>query len=129
MRLEVVWVQARLFHQQRIKLRLDGADRNVLPIRRFIGVIKVRAAVEQIRATLSIESTACRHGIKHRHQCSGTIDHGRINYLSLVRFCDFEQTADHAVSQQHTAAAKITHQIQWRYRALAGTTNSMKRAS
>ena len=66
--------------------------------------------------------------MEHHHQARGAIDHRGIDDLSLARALRLEQSADHAVRQQHPAAAEVADEIERRHRAFAPATDGLERA-
>lgn len=61
-------VERKALQQRGIKLRLDGAHGHVLGVRRFIGLVEVRAGIQQVHATLVTMQSRRLHGERHRHQ-------------------------------------------------------------
>ncbi len=129
LRLKVRIGDAGLFEQQRVKLRLNGTDGNPLAIGALVGFIKVRAAVEQVRAFVVRPSPQGVKAVHHRHQCCRAIGHRGINHLPFARCARFEQRTDDAESEQQSAAAEIANQIERRHRVFVRSSDGMQHAA
>ena len=117
---ELVLGKPRLVLEQGIKLRLDGADSDILAVGAFVGVVKMRGAVEQIGfAPIGIPQPGGVQGVHHPHQLRRAIDHGRIDNLPLTGTGGLQQRGENAVDQQHGAAPEVADEIERRQGAAA----------
>ena len=105
-------IEARLLDQQCIELGLDGTDADVFTVRRLVGVVEVRAAVEQVGATLIGEPALSGEGEEHRHERCRAVDHGRVHHLGPCPSAWLRAGAHHAVGEEHPAAAKIADEVE-----------------
>ena len=67
-----------------VELRLDRADRHVLAVGGLVHVVEVGAGVEQVRAALVAPDAHGGHGVEHRHQHGGAVDHRGVDHLALA---------------------------------------------
>ena len=88
----------------------------------------MRCPVQQVRLTfIGVPCPNLLKALHHPHELSGPIDHRHIDHLALSRSSSLKQTAHDARDQKHTAAAKVTDQVQWHDRPLTPTTYRMER--
>ena len=115
--------ETRLFQQQRVELRLNRTNRHPLAVGTLEHVIEVRTSVEQVGAArVLIKHADVLERPEHAHQHRRTIDHRRINDLTLARTLGFEQRAHHAVGEQHSPATKVAHHVERWCRRFTGAT-------
>jgi hypothetical protein len=126
LRSEGLRIESRLLHEERVELRLDGTDADVFAVGRLVGVVEVRATVEEIGAAVGREAALRGEGEEHRHEGGGTVDHGRVHDLPLSRTLGLEESADHAEREQHAAAAEVADQVQGRHGPLTGATDGVQ---
>ncbi len=85
-------------------------------------------AIQQVRLTfIGVPCPDLLKALHHPHELSGPIDHRHIDHLALPRFSGLKQTAHDAGDQKHTAAAKVTDQIQRHDGPLTPPTYRMER--
>jgi hypothetical protein len=65
----------------------------------------------------------------HRHQGGRTVDHGRIDHLTLARTRRLQQRRHHAEGEQHPPAPEIAHQVQRRHRRRIGPAHGPQRTT
>ena len=111
--------EAEALEQLLVELRLDRADRHVLPVLALVGVVEVRAGVEQVRAATLVPEARVAEAVEHRHQDRRAVDHRRIDHLPLARALALDQRARHAEREHHRAAAEVADQVERRQRRLA----------
>ncbi len=70
--------------QQLVKLRLDGSNRDPLPVSTFKCPVKMGSAIKQIILTLVRPLSLLQKSIHHSHQVGRAIDHCRIDNLTLA---------------------------------------------
>ena len=116
----LVAIEAGDAHQLGVELRLDRADRDVLAVGAAVDVVEVRAGVEQVGAALLAPDPGLRHRPEHRHQRRRAVDHRGVDDLPLAAALRLEQGADHAVGEEHAAAAEVADEVQRRHRCLTG---------
>ena len=103
-----------------VELRLDRPDRDVAAVRAPVDVVEVRAGVEQVRSSaVLVEHADLAHRPEHGHQHRGAVDHGGVDHLALPAALRLQERADHAVGQQHAAAAEVAHHVERRRRGFA----------
>jgi len=74
-RIETGIGKPRMLAQQRVKLRLDRADRNEVAAGAFINAVEMRATVEEIAFASLYPAADGRHVEEHRHQRRRAIAH------------------------------------------------------
>jgi hypothetical protein len=102
--------------QQRVKLRLDRADRNEIAASAFIDAVEMRATVEKIPLAAFGPAADCRHVEEHRHQRGRAVDHRGVHHLALAGLRGFKQRGEHADHEIECTAAEIADQVEWRHR-------------
>ncbi len=120
--------QLRLLAQQRVELRFDRADRDVLAVGAFIGVIEMRAGIEQVDPALVAPLAVGEESIGHRREHGRTIGHRAIDHLALAGAARREDAGDHAERHEHAAAAEIAHRIDRWGRLLGRAAIAVQRA-
>ena len=111
--------KARLLHQDRIELRLDRTERDVFTIFRFVSVIEVGAAIEQVDPALVAPLAIAQEGIGHGREDRRAVDHCTIHHLTTSARARMQDSRDHAKGQHHAAAAEIAHSVNRESRLLA----------
>ena len=98
----------------------------MLAVLGLISAVKMRTTVQQVATTI-LAPHPLFHETKNRiHQQSRTVRHSCINHLTFARFSFFKQRRNNTKGEHHAAAAKITHQVQWRCWARTGFTNGVQ---
>ena len=117
LRLEGRVVDARLLQEQGVELRLDRADRDPAAVAALVGVVEVRAAIQQVRAPTGVRPAAGRlEAVEHRHQRGRAVAHGAVDHLPLAGFAGADHPGHQPEGEVEGAAAEIAHQVQRRDR-------------
>ncbi len=94
----------------------------MLIVTRTVSAIKRSAAVEDVAATLVLPVAGRVQTIEQCHQRRSTVDHRRVDNLSLAGTTCFQKCGKYAYGEVGTAAAEVGGQIQrnrWRTVLLA----------
>ena len=102
-----------------IEGRLDRTHGQPAPVSALIAAVVVRAAVQPIGSARAVPSALRAHPLEDAHEGDAAVSHGSIHNLAAARTLGFMQRSQNTEQQQHGAAAKVTHQVQWRYRRAA----------
>ena len=121
-------VEAGLFEQQGVELRLDRADGDVLAVGALVGVVEVGAAVEHVRAAVVLPHAGAVHADHGRQQERRTVGHRGVDDLALARLLRLQQTGDDAQGEEHAAAAEVAHQVERRHRPAAVVADRVEHA-
>jgi hypothetical protein len=104
--------QAGGLEELRVEPRLQGADGDVLAVRRLVDVVEGRAPVEQVAASLVSPGAGLLRRVEHGHQVGDAVHHGRIHHLALSGPLPLEQRAHHAEGEKQAAAAEVGDQVE-----------------
>ena len=107
--------------------RLDRAYGNVFPILRFIDVVKMRAAVQQVAFALVPPLSLRFKRMKQRHQQGGAVGHRGIHDLAFAGPAGLPYGTDEAKRQEQGAPSEISDQVQRRHGLFAGATDRVQR--
>ena len=103
-----------------IELRFDRADRHVLAIQSLVGIVKMRAGIQQVDAAFVTPAHGRAKPPDHAHQQRRSIGHRAVDDLAMAGRARTQQARHHPERQQHAPAAEIADQVDRRSRFLAG---------
>ena len=102
-----------------VELWLQGADRDVATIARFIGVVHVCGAGKKALTRPVVIHPHRLEAVEHRHERVDPVNHSRIDNLAFASRPGVENCADHPEGEQHATASHVGDQVSRRYRLAA----------
>ena len=128
LRVEQRVLYAAALAQLGVELRLDGAYGDVFAVGAGIGVIEVRAAVQQVLSALVAPLALGLEAVHEGRQQGRAIGHGRIDDLAPAAAPGLVQGGQQAHGQQHAAAAEVAHIVERRHGRLARAADGVQGA-